>query len=166
MARVAAMARRMLSPASEMSRAPYTKVSFKTAPPACEIPEPPMPADPTISVIDDDASVREALEAFLRSAGFRTQSFASAEQFLDSGRLEDTACLILDVRMPGMSGVELQERLIAAGSAVPIIFISAHSDEDARARALERGAVEFFRKPFPDDALLGAIARAVGAAAH
>jgi FixJ family two-component response regulator len=115
-----------------------------------------------ISIVDDDASVREAIRALLRSAGFHADAFASAEDILSSGRLGDTTCLILDVRMPGMSGIELQKRLIATGQVVPIIFITAHADEDERARALERGAIDCLQKPFSDDALLEAIARATG----
>lgn len=121
-----------------------------------------MPNDSTIAVVDDDASLREALRGLLRSAGFHAEVFASAEEFLRSGRVRGTACLILDVRMPGMSGVELQERLMASDLAVPIVFISAHGDEEVRALALERGAVDFLQKPFSDDALLTAIARAGG----
>jgi FixJ family two-component response regulator len=116
-----------------------------------------------ISVVDDDASMREAIRGLLRSAGFEAEVFASAEEFLTSGRLSDTTCLVLDVRMPGMSGIELQERLVASGHAVPIIFVTAHADEDERARALDRGAVDCLRKPFSDDALLDAIAKANGA---
>jgi len=121
-----------------------------------------VPNDSTIAVVDDDASLREALRGLLRSAGFHAEVFASAEEFLRSGRVRGTACLILDVRMPGMSGVELQERLMASDLAVPIVFISAHGDEEVRALALERGAVDFLQKPFSDDALLTAIARAGG----
>jgi len=121
-----------------------------------------VPNDSTIAVVDDDASLREALRGLLRSAGFHAEVFASAEEFLRSGRVRGTACLILDVRMPGMSGVELQERLMASDLAVPIVFISAHGDEEVRALALERGAVDFLQKPFSDDALLIAIARAGG----
>jgi FixJ family two-component response regulator len=113
-----------------------------------------------ISVIDDDESVRLAVGRLLDSIGLHAELFASAEEFLRSGRVPGTGCLILDVRMPGMSGVELQEQLIASDTRVPIIFISAHGDEAARARALERGAVDFLRKPFSDKALLDAIARA------
>jgi FixJ family two-component response regulator len=115
-----------------------------------------------VSVVDDDASMREALRGLLRSTGLRVEVFASAEEFLASGRLSATTCLVLDMRMPGLSGLELQERLLASGSNVPIIFISAHSDEGMRARALEAGAIEFLQKPFNDDALLDAIAKAVG----
>jgi FixJ family two-component response regulator len=116
--------------------------------------------EPRISVIDDDKSVRLAIGRLLKSFGLHAELFASAEEFLRSGRLTGTACLILDVRIPGMSGVELQEQLIASDTRVPIVFISAHGDEAARARALERGAVDFLRKPFCDEALLHAIARA------
>lgn len=121
-----------------------------------------VPINSTVAVIDDDASVREALRGLLKSAGFRAEVFASAEEFLDSRRLANTACLILDVRMSGMSGLELQEHLIASNRAVPIIFITAHGDEEARARALERGAVEFLQKPFSDETLLDAITRSIG----
>ena len=119
-----------------------------------------LPNDWTISVLDDDASLRDALKGLLRSAGLRAEVFASAEEFLNSGRLRATRCLILDVRMPGMSGMELQEWLIASDSVVPIVFISAHGDDDARALALERGAVDFLTKPFSDDALLSAVMKA------
>lgn len=116
-----------------------------------------------ISIVDDDASVRDAIRGLLRSAGFDAEVFASAEEFLRSGRLHGTTCLVLDVRMPGMSGIELQERLIASGHLIPIVFITAHADEDERARALDRGAVDCLQKPFSDDALLDAIAKANGA---
>ena len=113
-----------------------------------------MAESPKIAVIDDDESVRDALQSFLKSVGFRAESFASAAEFLKSGQLLGLACLILDVRMPGMSGIELQDRLIASHDGVPIIFISAHADEDARARALASGAIAFLAKPFSDKALL------------
>ena len=120
-----------------------------------------MAESPKIAVIDDDESVRDALQSFLKSVGFRAESFASAAEFLSSGQLLGLACLILDVRMPGMSGIELQDRLIASHDGVPIIFISAHADEDARARALASGAIAFLVKPFSDKALLDAIDVAV-----
>jgi len=116
---------------------------------------------PKISIVDDDESVREALKSFLKSAGFEVEAFASAEEFLNSGHVSGAACLILDVRMPGMSGVELQDRLTASRDGVPIIFISAHADEEARQRALASGAVDFLQKPFSDEALLNAIHAAV-----
>lgn len=114
-------------------------------------------AVPKITIVDDDESVREALKSFLKSAGFDAEAFASAEELLSSGHLSGAACLILDVRMPGMSGVELQDRLTASGDGIPIIFISAHADEEARERALASGAIDFLQKPFSDEALLNAI---------
>ena len=124
-----------------------------------------MPNNSLISIVDDDASVREALRGLLKSVGFTTEVFASAEEILSSGRLNGTSCLILDVRMPGMSGLELQERLIASGRAVPIVFITAHADDSERARAMERGAIDCLQKPFSEDALLDAISKAIGTAA-
>jgi FixJ family two-component response regulator len=117
-----------------------------------------------ISVVDDDASMREAIKGLLKAAGYDAEVFASAEEILDSGRLAGTACLVLDVCMPGMSGIELQDRLSSLGHAVPIIFITAHTDEQERACALERGAVGCLQKPFKQDVLLDAISRAMGAA--
>ena len=122
-----------------------------------------MPNNLRIFVVDDDVSMRQAIKGLLKSAGYHAEVFASAEEVLNSGRLSGTACLILDVRMPGMSGIELQDRLIASGRMVPIIFITAHADEEERARILERGAVGCLQKPFTDDALLDAIAKAIGA---
>jgi FixJ family two-component response regulator len=115
------------------------------------------PRRPLISVVDDDESVREALESLLRSAGFKAEVFASAEQFLRSDRAREVDCLIVDVRMPGMNGLELQRQLAAGGSRVPIIFITAHGDELARAQALRAGVVAFLRKPFSEQALLNAV---------
>lgn len=112
---------------------------------------------PVISIVDDDQSVREAIESLIKSVGYIAKVFPSAGEFLSSGHLDDTGCLILDVQMPGMSGLELQSRLMASKSRVPIIFISAHSDAEARARALKAGAIGFLQKPFSEDALLNAI---------
>src|SRR5215468_10443854 len=103
---------------------------------------------PLIVIVDDDDSLRMSLDNLIRSVGFRTQSFSSAEAFLSANQKHDTACLILDVRMPGMSGLELQRQLVAASVCIPIIFITAHADVDARAQALAAGAVDFLRKPF------------------
>jgi FixJ family two-component response regulator len=114
-----------------------------------------------VAVVDDDASVREALRGLLRSAGFRVETFASAEDFLDRARSDGLGCLVLDVRMSGMSGVDLQDRLLASGWTVPIVFMTAHADASVRARALAAGAVKFLQKPFSDDALLEAIEAAV-----
>src|SRR4051794_34561753 len=87
-----------------------------------------MPSSALVSIVDDDVSMREALRGLLRAIGLDAEAFASAEEFLVSGRISATACLLLDVRMPGLSGLQLQEQLLASGSRVPIIFISAHSD--------------------------------------
>jgi FixJ family two-component response regulator len=120
-----------------------------------------MPESPLITVVDDDAAIREAVQSLLRSVGLRAEVFASAQDFLQSGRLQDTACLIVDVRMPRMSGLELQEQLTTAHCPIPIIFITAHGDEETRARALRAGAVDLLDKPFSDEALLGAVQAAM-----
>jgi FixJ family two-component response regulator len=118
---------------------------------------------PIISIVDDDESLREALESLFKSVGYKTEVFASAEDFLRSDYHHETKCLILDIRMPGMSGLELQRRLVAAGSRIPIIFITAHADEEARAQAVSAGAVACLRKPFSEDALLSAVQSALRA---
>ena len=110
-----------------------------------------------ISVVDDDISVREAIESLLKSVGYRVALYASGEEFLNLGSPQESSCLILDVRMPGMSGLELQCRLNVNHISIPIIFISAHSDGNAQARALALGAIAFLQKPFSEEALLGAI---------
>jgi FixJ family two-component response regulator len=104
-------------------------------------------APPIVSIVDDDASVRAAMTRLVRSLGFVTCSFASAGDFLQSPHLEDTACLITDVQMPGMSGLELQEALLQAGHRIPIIFITACAERCVRERADAGGAVAFFEKP-------------------
>ena len=110
-----------------------------------------------IAVVDDDDSVRESLEMLLRSLNFAANGFASAEAYLKSDYLFQTRVLILDVRMPGTSGIEFQRRLKEDGFDVPIIFITAHGDKTARHQAMKNGAVAFLQKPFSDDALVGAI---------
>jgi FixJ family two-component response regulator len=112
---------------------------------------------PVISIVDDDESVRQALKSLIDSVGFRAEVFGSGEEFLKSPSLSETDCLIADVRMPGMSGLELQQRLSANGATIPIVFISAHEDRDARARGLRAGAIDFLQKPFSEDSLLRAI---------
>jgi FixJ family two-component response regulator len=112
---------------------------------------------PVISIVDDDESVRTALKSLIDSVGFRAEVFGSGEEFLKSPVVAQTDCLIADVRMPGMTGLELQERLNAAGASVPIVFISAHEDKEARARGLRAGAIDFLQKPFSEESLLGAI---------
>ena len=112
---------------------------------------------PLISVVDDDDSVRESLRGLIRSVGFAVQVFASAEEFLNSDHLRNTDCLILDVRMPGMNGLELQRQLAATDRKIPVIFITAHGDDEVRSRALNGGAVDYLLKPFSEEALLNAI---------
>lgn len=112
---------------------------------------------PLISIVDDDDALRNSLDDLIRSLGFRTQGFPSAEAFLSSNQPRDTACLILDVRMSGMSGLDLQRQIVAANWQIPIIFITSHVDEVARVRALDAGAVAFLYKPFHEEELLNAI---------
>jgi FixJ family two-component response regulator len=116
-----------------------------------------MPRNSLISIIDDDAALRSSLENLIRSVGLRVQCFSSAESFLSSNQLHESGCLILDVRMPGMSGPELQRRLAGANSHTSIIFITAHEDEAQRTQALEAGAVAFLYKPFYEEELFNAI---------
>lgn len=116
-----------------------------------------------VSVVDDDESVRESLPDLLKEFGFSVQAFASAEDFLASGYVDATRCLILDVAMPGMSGPDLQRELKLLGKPIPIVFITAHCDAAVRPRLLERGAVECLFKPFSEAALLDALDAAVGA---
>jgi FixJ family two-component response regulator len=111
-------------------------------------------AIPVISIIDDDASVRMATQNLVRSMGYTVHTFASAEAFLQSGNLKDTSCVIADVQMPGISGVELQSDLRARGCYVPFIFISAFPDDTIRQRALRDGAICFLSKPFDGCVLL------------
>lgn len=118
---------------------------------------------PLISVVDDDNSVRESVRGLLRSVMFGVEVFASAEEFLSSDRMLETDCLIVDVRMPGMSGLELQMRLLISHPDIPVVFITAHGDEELRARALRGGAVDFLLKPFSDEALLNAVQTALSA---
>jgi len=119
---------------------------------------------PLVSIVDDDESVRESLRGLIRSIGLRVETFASAQAFSTSEQLGKTDCLILDVRMPGKSGLELQRELAANQRDIPIIFITAHgSDEGVRARALRDGAVAFLSKPFSEDALLEAVNAALSA---
>jgi FixJ family two-component response regulator len=114
-----------------------------------------------VSIVDDDASIREALKSLMRSIHVNVEAFASAEEFLNSERVNDTSCLILDVYLPGMSGFDLQKRLNLERRNIPIIFITAHSDEASRQRALKGGAVEFLSKPVRRDALFKAIQSAI-----
>jgi FixJ family two-component response regulator len=114
-----------------------------------------------ISVVDDDESIRRTTTLLIESFGFRAAAFESADGFLRSGHLHDTACLIVDVQMPGMNGLQLQSQLAATGSRIPIIFITAHDDKESRRRAMQAGAVAFLSKPFGDEQLLQAIRSAL-----
>ncbi len=114
-----------------------------------------------VAIVDDDDSMRSALQGLLKSAELPARSFASAEEFLKSGQHRQIACLIADIRMPGMSGLELQAKLNAERCRIPIIFITAHGDEKMRMQALRAGAVEFMAKPFNDEALLESVRAAL-----
>jgi FixJ family two-component response regulator len=114
-----------------------------------------------VAIVDDDDSVRTALQGLLKAVGLPAQAFASAEGFLESGKQDQTACLIADIRMPGMSGLELQAKLNAERRRIPIIFITAHGDARMRMQALRAGAVEFLTKPFDDEALLESVRAAL-----
>ena len=114
-----------------------------------------------ISIVDDDAAVRETTQALVRSLGYNAMTFASAEEFLQSERVHDTSCLITDVQMPGLSGVDLQSLLLARGHHTPIIFVTAFPEEKIRARALEAGAVGFLSKPFDEERLIDCLNQAL-----
>ncbi|MCU1255035.1 MAG: response regulator receiver protein [Candidatus Angelobacter sp.] len=110
-----------------------------------------------VAIVDDDDLMRGALQGLLKAVGWPSQAFASAEEFLKSGQYRQTACLIADIRMPGMSGLELQAKLNAEHCRIPTIFITAHGDAKMRMQALRAGAVEFMAKPFDDDALVESV---------
>ena len=119
-------------------------------------------AAPMISIVDDDKSFRESANSLIRSLGYATATFASAEEFLESGRLRDTECLITDMQMPGMSGVDLQSHLLANGHRTPVIFVTAHPQERLRERALAAGALGFLSKPFREENLIACLDKATG----
>jgi FixJ family two-component response regulator len=112
---------------------------------------------PLISIVDDDQSVREATRGLMRSLGYPTEAFATAEDFLQSRRLAQTACLIADINMPGMSGLDLHRHLSASGNPIPTILITAYPDETARSRALDAGVVCYLSKPFQESDLLSCV---------
>lgn len=114
-----------------------------------------------ISIVDDDESIRTGLRRLFNTVGYDVDVFGSAEEFLQSGDLECSDCLILDLRMPGMSGLELQGRLISCNCSVPTVFLTSHNDENARCKALSAGAVAYVRKPFKVDSLIEDVNRAV-----
>src|SRR5579862_1736188 len=121
---------------------------------------------PLISIVDDDQAVREALQRMLRSHGFPTELFGSAEEFLISMRREDTACLILDVRMPGMTGIALHRRLIVEGCRIPTILITARPTNGERERAIASGVVSYLAKPFSEHILLDTVRAALDHSRH
>lgn len=114
-----------------------------------------------IAIVDDDESVRSALQGLMKAVGLPARTFASAEEFLDSGQQHETSCLIADIRMPGMSGLDLQTKLNSENCRIPTIFITAHGDAKMRMQALRSGAVEFLAKPFNDDVLLESVRAAI-----
>jgi FixJ family two-component response regulator len=117
-----------------------------------------------IAIVDDDEPLREALESVMKAAGFSSRTFASAEEFLACDDCDETACLILDVRLPGISGIELQKRLITANSQLPIIFVTAHGDASLQDSLMRAGAAAFLYKPVRSEALLKEIRRALESA--
>ncbi|MDB6029440.1 MAG: DNA-binding response regulator [Verrucomicrobiales bacterium] len=116
---------------------------------------------PTVFVVDDDAAVRESLDSLIRSVGLRAESFSSAREFLQQKAPEAPACLVLDIRLPGLSGLDLQRELLSTKRALPIIFITGHGDIPMSVQAMKAGAVEFLTKPFRDEDLLAAIHQAI-----
>ena len=112
-------------------------------------------------IVDDDVSVRQALELLIESAGYQPEAFASATEFLASPRPPCPSCLVLDVQLPGLDGLDLQDRITAEGTSTPIVFITGHGDVPMTVRAMKGGAIEFLTKPFRNDVLLGAIAEAL-----
>jgi FixJ family two-component response regulator len=116
-----------------------------------------------VSIIDDDASVRAGMEALVSSIGFTACVFDSAENFLHSSRIEDTSCLITDVQMPGMNGLELQSRLVTQGRRIPIIFITAYPEQSGRERALAAGALAYLEKPFAGETMTSLLRKAMEA---
>lgn len=119
------------------------------------------PAQPIVNIVDDEEALRDSLQWLLESAGHAVSAHASAEDFLSAYRPEQPSCLVLDIRMPGMSGLELQDELIRLGHSIPIIFITGHGDVPTAVSAVKKGAVEFLEKPFSDQALLALVENAL-----
>jgi FixJ family two-component response regulator len=128
-----------------------------------EIPQP-FTDKTVIVIVDDDRWIRRSLERLIKSVGLRVQSFESAEEFLNASRDTEMSCLVLDISLPGMSGLDLQQRLVTDSRQLPIIFITAHDEAPMKSRAFQFGAVAFLVKPFTDDNLLSALHAALGAA--
>lgn len=120
-----------------------------------------MPHTPVIAIVDDDESFRHATLSFVRSLGYSAAAFPSADAFLNSSTVENTDCLITDVQMPGMSGIELQNHLLSQGNRVPIIFVTAFPEMEARGHALRAGAIGFLGKPFGDENLISCLNKAL-----
>jgi FixJ family two-component response regulator len=120
-----------------------------------------MPGKQLISIVEDDTRVGESLKRFILSLGYASDTFVTAEEYLESERLRDTACLICDVHLPGMSGPDLQARLLADGHQIPIVFVTGHFSETTRARVLTAGAIGYFAKPFDPRALIGCLEKAL-----
>ena len=116
---------------------------------------------PLVAIVDDDELFRRSIERLVRSAGFRVETFGSAEDFLERGDLDRTACAILDMKLPGMNGLDLQQRLITRPTPIPIVFVSAHDEVMMQANALRAGAVAFLKKPFDNSTLLDALSRSI-----
>jgi FixJ family two-component response regulator len=117
-----------------------------------------------IAVVDDDESMRDAIQSLVRSLGHNVSTFASADEYLKSEQVHDTSCIISDVQMPGLNGLDLQDHLIARGHCIPIIFLTGFPDDGVRARAMKAGAFGFFSKPFHQDHFIGCIDKALKAA--
>ena len=117
-----------------------------------------------VCIVDDDASLRRSLRNLLMSVGFRVETFQSAELFLESAHRENPGCVVLDLRMPGMSGLDLLRQLAASGSRIPVIILTAHGDDETRRQSLQAGAVAFLEKPFQSAALLDAVRTALSSA--
>ena len=118
-------------------------------------------ARPLVAIVDDDELFRRSIERLVRSAGFRVETFGSAEDFLERGDLDRTACAILDMKLPGMNGLDLQQRLITRPTPIPIVFVSAHDEAVMQANALRAGALAFLKKPFDNSTLLDALDRSI-----
>ena len=116
---------------------------------------------PLVAIVDDDELFRRSIERLVRAAGFTVEAFGSAEDFLERGDLDRTACAILDMKLPGMNGLDLQQRLIARPTPMPIVFVSAHEEAMTRANAMRAGAIAFLKKPFDNNALLDALNRSI-----
>jgi FixJ family two-component response regulator len=116
---------------------------------------------PLVAIVDDDELFRRSIERLVRSAGFTVEAFGSAEDFLERGDLDRTACAILDMKLPGMSGLDLQQRLIATPTPIPIVFVSAHDEAMMQASALRAGAVAFLKKPFDNRTLIDVLSRSI-----